>query len=79
MKWPFGVFSLSHVALPFSPRDPVYGSSQRPQDKIIYLGRPELHGERGLLAVSPGNLLRLRFNPFFDYLQARTEDFLDGE
>ena len=79
MKWPDDVFSLSHVALPFSPRDPVYGSSRRPQGKIIYLGRPELLGERGLLAVSPGNLLRLRFNPFFDYLQARTEVFLDGE
>ncbi len=79
MKWPFGVFSLSHVALPFSPRDPVYGGSRRPQDKIIYLGRPEALGERGLLAVSPANLMRLRHNPFFDYLQARTEVFLDGD
>ncbi len=76
MKWPAGVFSLSHVALPFSPEDPVYGAAPPLQKKIIYLGRPELHGERGVLAVSPASLMRLRHNPFFDYLQARIERFI---
>ena len=79
MKWPTGVFSLSHVALPFPPEDPVYGAIPPKKNTFIYLGKPALLGERGLLAVSPGNLMRLRFNPFFDYLQARTEAFLDGE
>ena len=76
MKWPAGVFSLSHVALPYSPDDPVYGARPPKNSAFIYLGNPELLGERGLLAVSPANLMRLRYNPFFDYLTARTEAFV---
>jgi alpha-beta hydrolase superfamily lysophospholipase len=76
MKWPAGVFSFSHVALPFPPEDSVYGARPPKQNTFIYLGRPELFGERGLLAVSPANLMRLRHNPFFDYLWARTESFI---
>jgi alpha-beta hydrolase superfamily lysophospholipase len=75
--WPAGVYSLSHVALPFSPEDPVYGARAPQEETIIFLGRPELLGERGLLAVSPANLMRLRHNPFFEYLLARISAFLD--
>jgi len=71
MSWPRGVFSLSHVALPFSPDDPIYGATRPARRDVIFLGRPELLGERGLLAVSPGNLMRLRHNPFFDYVDTR--------
>jgi alpha-beta hydrolase superfamily lysophospholipase len=76
MKWPHGVFSLSHVALPFSPDDPIYGAAPPRERKGPYLGLPEVRGERRVLAVSPGSLIRLRHNPFFDYLLARTESFL---
>jgi len=76
MKWPAGVFSLSHVALPYPPEDPVYGARPPKNAEFIFLGNPELLGERGLLAVSPANLMRLRHNPFFNYLRARTETFL---
>ena len=80
MKWPAGVFSLSHVALPFSPDDPVYGARPpKRKESLIYLGKPELLGERGLLAISPANLMRLRHNPFFDYLRTRVETFLGEE
>ena len=79
MKWPAGVFSLSHVALTFSPADPVYGAKRNRQGKLIYLGRPELLGERGVLAVPPSNLIRLRYNPFFDYTAGRAESFVLGE
>ena len=44
---------------------------------LIYLGRPELLGERGLLAVSPTVLMRLRSNPFFSYVEQRLEVFLE--
>ena len=45
--WPAGVFSLSHVALPFPPDDPLYG--QRPPDDAgrLFLGRMAIQGERG--------------------------------
>jgi hypothetical protein len=39
----------------------------------IYLGQPELLGERGFLTV----LLRLRHNPFVAYVKRRIEAFLE--
>jgi len=76
LEWPRYVFSLSHVALPFPPDDPVYGLNPPATKSLIYLGRPELLGERGLLAVSPTVLMRLRCNPFFPYVEQRLEAFL---
>ena len=77
LEWPRHVFSLSHVALPFPPDDPVYGTDPPSKKVLIYLGRPELLGERGLLAVSPTVLMRLRSNPFFSYVEQRLDAFLE--
>jgi esterase/lipase len=78
LSWPKDLYSLSHVALPISPQDPVYGE-QRPADPILlYLGRPELRGERGLLTVPAADLMRLRYNPFFSYLEATVDAFLEA-
>lgn len=78
LVWPASIFSLSHVALPISPDDPVYGN-QRPQTKgRIYLGAPQIVGESGLLAVAPASLMRLRYNPFFEYMAERIDLFLDA-
>lgn len=81
--WPTGVFSLSHVALPFPPDDPIYGGPEAraaarltPGEDPITLGAITLLGERGMLQVPDGFFLRLRFNPFFPYLEERTRDFL---
>ena len=76
LEWPLHVFSLSHVALPFPPDDPVYGAGP-PKDGRIYLGQPELLGERGFLTVPPTVLMRLRHNPFFPYVERRIEAFLE--
>jgi alpha-beta hydrolase superfamily lysophospholipase len=76
LAWPPDVFSLSHVALPFPPDDPVYGAQRPAHPHRIYLGRPELLGERGLLALPVSSLIRLRHNPFFSYMDARIEAFL---
>jgi len=78
LSWPKGVYSLSHVALPFSPEDPVYGAQPPAKQTLLYLGRPELRGERGLLAVPANELIRLRHNPFFAYVAACVDAFLDG-
>jgi hypothetical protein len=48
LEWPRHIFSLSHVALPFPPDDPVYGAGP-PKNGRIHLGQPELLGERGFL------------------------------
>jgi alpha-beta hydrolase superfamily lysophospholipase len=70
--WPMGVFSLSHVALPFPSDDPLYGSSPPEESGHLFLGSQALQGERGLLKISGDYLLRLRHNPFYDYLERRT-------
>jgi alpha-beta hydrolase superfamily lysophospholipase len=74
--WPRGVVSLSHVALPFPPDDPLYGSEPPAQEGRLYLGQIPLSGERGLLRISTDWLLRLRHNPFYEYLEERTLDWL---
>jgi alpha-beta hydrolase superfamily lysophospholipase len=77
LSWPQGVFSLSHVALPFPPDDPIYGARRPPGDDGIFLGWPEVRGERGVLLLDPGTFLRLRHNPFFPIVEARLQALVD--
>ena len=72
LVWPRFVFSLSHVAVPFPPDDPLYGLTPNPrEDYGIRLGDVEPHGERGVLLMSMDDLMRLKSNPFFPYLEER--------
>ncbi|MDF1860520.1 MAG: alpha/beta fold hydrolase [Verrucomicrobiales bacterium] len=68
MRWPERVYSLSHVALPFSEEDPVYGMKK---DSGVSLGHLDLRGEKGVLKISGNNMMRLRWNPFYPYLESR--------
>ena len=77
LQWPPGVFSLSHVALPFTPQDPVYGAIPPTGHDGVFLGQQALQGERGLLAIPATFLLRIRYNPFYDYLEDRVLDWID--
>ncbi|HKQ96543.1 MAG TPA: alpha/beta fold hydrolase [Candidatus Polarisedimenticolia bacterium] len=76
LSWPPGIFSLSHLALPVSPEDPIYGANRPTGSRRIYLGRIELLGENGLLALPTSALLRLRFNPFYSYVETRILEFM---
>ena len=69
MDWPRGVISLSHVALPFAPDDPLYGQFRPQQKDALYLGQIEIRGERGLMRLSSDWLLRLRYNPFYSLME----------
>jgi alpha-beta hydrolase superfamily lysophospholipase len=73
--WPPRVYSLSHVALPFPRGDPLYGAGPF-DDEELHLGNLALYGERGLLRVPASDILRLRWNPFHEYLEMRTIEFL---
>jgi len=75
MAWPDGVFSLSHIALPFPARDPLYGDGSGPPSPGVHLGSTALRGERGILRIPPAAMLRLRWNPFYDYVERRTLAF----
>jgi alpha-beta hydrolase superfamily lysophospholipase len=78
LEWPSGLFSLSHVAVPIPPDDFLYGAGGDPSDRQVTLGNVELRGERGLLIVSAAQLTRLRFNPFYSYLEARVAEAIDA-
>lgn len=76
LSWPDDLYSLAHVALPFAADDPVYGGLAPKDSAGIHLGAMALRGERGVLGVSAGEMLRLRWNPFFPYVERRVHDFL---
>ena len=76
LEWPHSVYSLSHVAIPFEPDDPVYGSKPPPGRDVPTLGSLEPRGERSLLQVPVSQLMRLRYNPFYSYLQQRVLGFV---
>jgi alpha-beta hydrolase superfamily lysophospholipase len=77
LEWSNGIFSLSHVALPFPPDDPLYGRQPPADRNELFLGQQAVQGERGLLQISGDFLLRLRHNPFYDYLEKRVLDWVD--
>ena len=71
-RWPRGVYSLSHVAIPFPPGDPYYGDGRQASSTgIPPLGSLRPRGERKTLMVPLEQLMRLRHNPFFDDMTKR--------
>lgn len=79
LAWPSRVISLSHVALPFAPDDPLYGRYPPDETGTLFLGQMAIQGERGLLKVSSDWLLRMRYNPFYDYLEERVVDWVGAK
>lgn len=72
LAWPPQIFSLSHLAVPFRPDDPLFGI--QPDMSIDYgarLGTLAPRGERDVLTVPASQFMRLNCNPFFPYLEAR--------
>ncbi len=76
LTWPRDVFSLSHVALPFPPDDPLYGYLSERDVHHVNLGRVQMHGENGVLAIPDWVLTRQRSNPFHSYMIERIDGFL---
>ncbi|MGH6799840.1 MAG: alpha/beta hydrolase, partial [Methylocella sp.] len=75
LSYPPGVFSLSHVALPFPISDSLYGLEPDPAENFgVNLGAIAPRGERRTLIVSLDALLRMSSNPFFPYMIARIEE-----
>ena len=76
LAWPDGIYSLAHVALPFPPQDPLYGGHSKEKSPGIRLGDIALRGERGVLQIPASEMLRLRWNPFYPYVERRVLEFL---
>ncbi|MBP7664265.1 alpha/beta hydrolase [Shewanella oncorhynchi] len=75
LYWPAGVYSLSHVALPFGIDDGLYGAVIQPDLHRIQIGASASRGERGLYSVSASEMLRQKWNPFFPYLLERMDEY----
>jgi alpha-beta hydrolase superfamily lysophospholipase len=80
LRWPKGVYSLAHVAIPFPLDDPVYGVAAAPTHgyRGLRLGALAPRGETHLLTVPVGQLMRLRHNPFFPYVEHRIGEVIDA-
>ena len=76
LSWPDGVFSLSHFALPIPTDDPLYGQTKPENKDDLYLGNREFLGETGMLVMPARWLMRLRYNPFYSYVEERTLNWL---
>jgi hypothetical protein len=61
--------------LPFPATDALYGS-QPEHNNVPNLGLLSVKGERGILGISAGDILRVKYNPFYEYLEKRTITFL---
>jgi alpha-beta hydrolase superfamily lysophospholipase len=74
LEFPQGIFSLSHVALPFPMSDSLYGMEpDNSEDFGVHLGAISPRGERGVLIVNLDALLRVSSNPFFPYVLDRID------
>ena len=76
LSWPDDVYSLSHIALPFSPDDPLYGDDPQSLNPGIRLGTLALHGENGALLIPPTMMTRQRWNPFHGFMVAKVGNFV---
>lgn len=71
MSWPPFIYSLAHIALPFAPDDPLYGSQPPTSPQELKLGNLAMRGERGVFLIPAADMLRQRWNPFYPYVEAR--------
>ena len=76
LAWPRQVYSLSHVALPFPPDDPLYGGEPSSSGRFrVHLGTLQPRGEKAVLSVPVEQLMRLTWNPFFPLLEERVREW----
>lgn len=78
MAWPPEVYSLSHIALPFPPADPLYGSDDMNENPGLKLGQLALRGEVRVTEVPTSAMTRLHWNPFHRVLIDEIKHFLSA-
>jgi len=74
------IYSLSHIAVPFRPDDPVYGDgAARGEDEPhrVVLGALAPRGEQGVLQLRADYFLRARYNPFYGFQERHLIEWLD--
>lgn len=67
--YPAHLYSLSHIALPFPETDSLYGAKPEILNEFgVSLGTVNIKGERGVLVTNLDNLLRISYNPFYNFM-----------
>lgn len=66
--WPEGVISLSHVAVPIAPDDPVYGDKGNTTTRLS-LGCISMRAEPSALMIPSTLFVRCRQNPFYKMME----------
>ncbi len=74
LVWPNGIASLSHVAIPFPPDDPVYGHASDAAG--LSLGTISMRSEPNALMIPPALFVRCRHNPFYGFMEDRVMSWL---
>jgi len=76
--WPEGIYSLSHIAVPFPAEDQVYGdgSGRDDNDPGVVFGALAPRGEHGVLQLTSDYFLRTRYNPFFGFQASYLTEWL---
>jgi alpha-beta hydrolase superfamily lysophospholipase len=78
LEFPRGVYSLSHIALPFPITDPTFGLDPDEREFFgIRLGNLNLRGEKNTLIIAADANQRLNSNPFYAYMEQRIDQWLD--
>ena len=81
LSWPRGVHSLSHVSLPYPADDAVYGVKKFSDEDLIdsaeiNIGGHIHLGERGIFSIPAEDMLRQKWNPFYDYMLSRIDELV---
>ena len=74
LSWPQGVVSLSHVAVPIPPDDPIYGDGANPSG--LSLGTLSMRAEPAALMIPSSMFVRCRRNPFYQFMEDRVINWL---
>jgi alpha-beta hydrolase superfamily lysophospholipase len=76
-RWPEGTVSLSHLAVPIGPDDPIYGA-HGDNAHGLSLGTLSMRAEPGALMISTAVFVRCRNNPFYHYMEDRVVAWLSA-
>lgn len=69
LAWPANVFALSNGSIPISPKDRIYGESS-------IFETLNARGEKDVLVIESDDLMRIRYNPFFEVIKWHIEQVL---
>lgn len=76
IAWPDGVVSLSHIAVPISPDDPIYGTESATENSGLSLGSLSMRAEPSALLISNSLFVRCRNNPFYSLMEDHVIEWL---